>query len=88
MGLLQESRCVIVANARKVARSKGLDPRKVDCSLCTTGTDCPFSPDQLSLGSVEDVVQDAALARVEGQSNLDRFYQKLETHATIVEASR
>lgn len=87
MGLLQESQCVIVANARRMARSKGLDPHKVDCSLCTNGTDCPFSPDQLPPGLVEDIVQDAALARVEKQVNLDKFYQRLKTHAAIVEGS-
>ena len=74
--------CETLTKARALAPKKGLDPALVVCPGCVNGTDCTLSADT-HIEFLQDYAQNLRLKAVEGQTNVNNFYKKIEKHLEL-----
>lgn len=81
--------CLVLENAKKLAKARHLDSKMVTCGGCQTEVDCVYSgveSDDLAI-ETQDVVQDMALDSLEkpiqSESPVNKFYSKLQKRAIL-----
>ncbi len=70
--------CKVLIKAKELAVERGLDPGRVVCDSCEDGN-CIYLNDEGPVPT-EDWFQDIKEKGIQGQANVEKFYEKLRKH--------